>query len=82
MGSPGTGKSYISFADLGLGTVFPARKLTPNYYLHICFLEIWQFNHRLVPPLLDTCHKYYPQLLTKYEEGKGTSKILIFQLLK
>ena len=40
------------------------------------FLENWQFNHKLGPPVSPTnilCLKNYPHNLTKYEM-KGTSK--------
>ena len=78
VGSPGAGKFCILFGHLSSATIFPALKLTQNYYCIFFFLENWQFNHKLAPPLLHTCRKDH---LAKYEEGKGTSKIPISQLL-
>ena len=75
VGSADTGKFCNLYTHFSLETVFPALKLTQNYYLHnkMFSLENWQFNHKLAPPLLRTCHKGYSHHLTKYEEGKGTS---------
>ena len=50
--------------------------------MDISFLENWQFNYKLGPPLSFTsilCLKDYPRNLTKYEIS-GTSKIPISQL--
>ena len=69
---------------LNLETVFPALKLTRNCYLNmnISFLENWQFNRKLGPPLSSTNIlnlKDYPHSPTKCEINR-TSKIPISQL--
>ena len=48
-------KKFCNFyAHLNLETVFPALKLTQIccININISFLENWQFNHKLAPPLL------------------------------
>ena len=54
-GGAATEKFRNLYPHLCLETLFPALKLIQNGYLHynITFLlENWQFNHKLVPPLL------------------------------
>ena len=50
------GKFGNFYSHLSLETVFLALKLTLISYLNmkISFLENWQFNRRLVSPLLNT----------------------------
>ena len=50
---------YVPGSHLSLETVFPALKLTQICCINmkISFLENWQFNHKLTPPLL---HTYQP----------------------
>ena len=49
-------KFYIFYPHLSFETVFPVLKLTQTccINMYISFLENWQFNHKLAPPLLHT----------------------------
>ena len=54
LGSTATGKFSILYSHLCLETVFLALKLTQDCYIHYninIFLENWQCNHKLTPPL-------------------------------
>ena len=71
------------YPHLSLETVFPALKLTQIccINMNIFFLENWQFNHKLAPPLLNLPSlKDCPHSLAKYE-SKQNSKLSIFQLI-
>ena len=60
-------KKFCNFyAHLNLETVFPALKLTQIccINMNISFLENWQFNHKLAPPLLLLTYQTWKSILT------------------
>ena len=77
-GSTTPGKCFNSYHHLSLETVFPALKLTQNYYIKkYFFLGNWQFTHKLGLHLFPTnilCLKDYPHNLTKHMKSKGPQK--------
>ena len=80
-GSTATWKFCNLYQHLCFETIFPNLKMTENCYLqYIFFLENWQFNHRLTPPLL--CHMlYWKTILTIWQnmKARGLQKSQFFK---
>ena len=55
------------YPRLCLEKIFPALKVTQNCYINGFLLEIWQFSHMLVPPLLHA-YRAAPERLSAQSE--------------
>ena len=72
-------KFHIFYLHLNLEAVFTALKLTQVCCrnINICFLENWEFNHKLTPPLL-LIYQAWKSILTIWQNMK-VSRIQKFQ---